>query len=402
MKTVALVGTFDSKGHEYAYLKELLEAQGLNTLTINAGVFESVFAADVENGEVAAAAGVDVADVIAKGDRAYATETMAKGLAKLVPQLYSEGRFNGILALGGSGGTALASAAMQPLPIGVPKLIVSTMASGDTARYVGTSDIIMMPSVVDVAGLNSISTKIFANAAFAMAGMMNYETDKELAKKPLIAATMFGVTTPAVTMAKEYLEDQGYEVLVFHATGSGGDSMEALIDGGFIEGVLDLTTTEFADKQMGGILRAGPRRLKGAGEAGIPQVVSVGALDMVNFGEWDSVPSQYKERNLYKHNPTITLMRTTVDENRGLGEEIAGLLNAAKGPTAMLLPLKGVSMIDAPGEAFYGPDEDEMLFSTLREKLNPEAVELIEYDNHVNDREFAEAAAKKLIELMGK
>lgn len=400
MKTIALVGTFDSKGNEYAYIKELIEAQGVATFTINCGVFKPVFQADVDNDAVAAAAGVDVQEVIKKEDRAFATETMSKGLAKLVPALYDEGKFDGILALGGSGGTALASAAMKGLPVGVPKMIVSTVASGDTSRYVGTSDITMMPSIVDVAGLNSISTKIFANAAFAMTGMVKFENTKTIAEKPLVAATMFGVTTPCVTMAKEYLEDKGYEVLVFHATGTGGNTMEALIDGGFIKGVLDLTTTEWADELVGGIFAAGPNRSTAAGRQGIPQIVSVGAVDMVNFGEYDSVPEKFAGRNLYKHNPSITLMRTTVDENKQMAHELAVRLNEAKGPAVMMLPLKGVSMIDAPDEAFYGPEEDAMLFDTLRQELDQDVVELIEMDNHVNDKEFAEAAAKKLIELM--
>ncbi|MFR2405851.1 MAG: Tm-1-like ATP-binding domain-containing protein, partial [Eubacterium callanderi] len=278
MKTIAIAGTFDSKGHEYAYVKDLIESLGLNTLTINTGVFEPVFEADVSNEEVAKAAGADIKEIAAKGDRAYATEILSKGMEILVPKLYQEGKFDGIISFGGSGGTSLVTPGMRKLPIGVPKVMVSTMASGDVSNYVGTSDIVMMPSVVDVAGLNSISTKIFANAAFAIAGMVKFEDTHVIEKKPLVAATMFGVTTPCLTAAQEYLEARGYEVLIFHATGTGGQSMEALVEGGFIEGVLDITTTEWADELVGGILAAGPHRLEAAGKMGIPQVVSVGAV----------------------------------------------------------------------------------------------------------------------------
>ncbi len=252
MKTIAIAGTFDTKGTEYLYLKELIENLGLKTLTINTGVFEPLFKPDVSSREVAAAAGVDIDILVTKKDRALATETLSKGMEKLVPELYKQGKFDGIISFGGSGGTSLVAPAMRALPIGVPKIIVSTMASGNTAQYVGTSDIVMMPSVVDVAGLNSISTKIFTNAAFAIAGMVKFENKKVIEKKPLVAATMFGVTTPCITAAREYLEASGYEVLVFHATGIGGRSMESLIESGFIEGVLDLTTTEWADEIIGG------------------------------------------------------------------------------------------------------------------------------------------------------
>ena len=400
MKTIAIAGTFDSKGHEYAYVKDLIESLGLNTLTINTGVFEPVFEADVSNEEVAKAAGADIKEIAAKGDRAYATEILSKGMEILVPKLYQEGKFDGIISFGGSGGTSLVTPGMRKLPIGVPKVMVSTMASGDVSNYVGTSDIVMMPSVVDVAGLNSISTKIFANAAFAIAGMVKFEDTHVIEKKPLVAATMFGVTTPCLTAAQEYLEARGYEVLIFHATGTGGQSMEALVEGGFIEGVLDITTTEWADELVGGILAAGPHRLEAAGKMGIPQVVSVGAVDMVNFGPMDSVPEKFKERNLYKHNPMITLMRTTIEENKEIRHVIAEKLSAAKGPATIMLPLKGVSGIDAEGEPFYGPEEDKMLFDTIRSEVNRDVVDLEEFDLHVNDKEFAEAAAQKLIDLM--
>ena len=400
MKTVALVGTFDSKGVEYAYVKKILEDLGVKVLTIHMGVFEPMFPPDVSNVDVAKAVGVDINEVVAKRDRAWATEVLSKGMEKLIPQLYRQGKFDGILAFGGSGGTSIATPAMRALPIGVPKLMVSTVASGNTSQYVGTSDIIMMPSVVDVAGLNSISTKIFTNAAFAIAGMVSYENKTVIEKKPLIAATMFGVTTPCVNFAREYLEARGYEVLIFHATGTGGRSMEDLVRAGFIEGVLDITTTEWADEVVGGVLTAGPNRLEAAGKLGVPQVVSVGALDMCNFGPIETVPSKFEGRNIYKHNPTVTLMRTTIEENKEIGHRIAEKLNMAKGSTILMFPLKGVSMIDAEGQAFYGKDEDIALFSTLRNEINPEVVKIEEYDMHINDKEFAEKAAQNLIDLI--
>ena len=289
---------------------------------------------------------------------------------------------------------------MQRLPVGVPKVMVSTLASGDTRPYVGIKDITMMYSVVDILGVNSLSSQILANAAFAVVGMVKGNKPKLDEHKPLIAATMFGVTTPCVTEARNFLEEHGYEVLVFHATGTGGKAMESLIEEGFIKGVLDITTTELCDELVGGVLSAGPDRLEAAGKKGIPQVVSTGALDMVNFGPIDSVPDKFKDRNLYKHNPTVTLMRTTVEENRKLAEIIAEKLNKAKGKTTLFLPLKGVSMIDVEGQPFYGPREDEMLFKTLREKIDENRVEIMEKDTDINDKEFAIMMAKKLINLI--
>ena len=325
---------------------------------------------------------------------------LLRGLEKLVPRLYAEGRFDGIISTGGSGGTALSTPAMRALPIGVPKVMVSTMASGNVAQYVGTSDIIMMPSVVDVEGLNVISMRVFSNAVNAVTGMVRDYKDIPDGDKPLIAATMFGVTTPCIKEAKAYLEERGYEVLVFHATGTGGRSMEALIEAGFVKGVLDLTTTEWCDELYSGVLNAGPNRLEAAGKMGIPQVVSVGALDMVNFGPWDTVPKEFKDRNLYKHNPTVTLMRTTAEENVGLGKIISQKLNMANGATVLMLPLKGVSGIDAEGQPFYGPEEDKALFDTLRNDVDKSKVEIVEVDQHINDPAFAKAAAQKLVDLM--
>lgn len=400
MKTVAVLGTFDTKGKELKFIKECIEEHGLKTLCINTGVFEPVVEPDISSAEVAAAVGADINAIVEKRDRATATEVLAKGTEKLIPQLYAEGRFDGIISIGGSGGTSLATPAMRQLPLGVPKVMVSTMASGDVSPYVGTSDIVMIPSVVDAEGLNDISKVIFSNAANAVVGMVQNRKEIESDGKPLLAATMFGVTTPCVKAAEDYLHEQGYDVLVFHATGTGGKCMEALIDQGFIKGVLDLTTTEWCDEVVGGVLNAGPDRLTAAGKNGIPQVVSVGALDMVNFGPMDTVPAQFKDRNLYKHNPTVTLMRTTADELKSIGHEIATRLTDATGKTTLMLPLKGVSMIDVEGQPFYDAEADKVLFDTLRTELADSNVEIVELDTDINDKEFAVAAAKKLISLL--
>ena len=403
MRTIAIAGTFDSKGAEYQYIKGLLEELGLRAYTIHTGVFEPIFEPDVSNGEVAAAAGYNLEEIAAKKDRSLAMEALAKGMETIVPKLYADGKFDGILSLGGSGGTSLATAAMRALPIGVPKLMVSTMASGDVERYVGTSDIIMMPSIVDVAGLNKISKMIFKNAVLAMAGMVSCGDklkNDTTEQKPLIAATMFGVTTPCIEQAKAYLEEKGYEVMVFHATGTGGKTMEALIDAGFFAGVLDLTTTEYCDEVVGGILAAGPDRCGAAIRQKVPQVVSVGACDMVNFGEMDSVPEQFRGRNLYKHNPAVTLMRTTVEENVEIAHRLAEKWNGTRRKMVLLLPKKGVSMIDAEGQPFDGPEERKTLFETLKKEIRNDNVEIVELDNNINDEHFALTAAKTLLELM--
>ena len=401
MKTIAIIGTFDTKGTEFEFIKKLVREQGLDTLCIHAGAFEPLFAPDVSNAEVAASVGVSMEEISSKRDRAFATDVMSRGAEKLIPELYAQGRFDGIISVGGSGGTSMATPAMRALPIGVPKVMVSTMASGNVSQYVGTSDVVMFPSVVDAEGLNAISMEIFSNAVNAVVGMVKNKKPLAHENKPIIAATMFGVTTPCIKTAKAYLEEQGYEVLVFHATGTGGRTMETLINAGFIKGVLDITTTEWCDELFGGVLNAGSHRLEAAGACGVPQVVSVGALDMVNFGPLDTVPEQYRGSNLYKHNPTVTLMRTTKEENIRLGEVIAEKLNAAKSPTALMLPLRGVSAIDGEGQPFNDPEADKALFDTLRANIGSN-VELIELDSNVNDDAFALAAAKKLLELMSR
>jgi uncharacterized protein (UPF0261 family) len=405
MATVVLLGTLDTKGKEYDYLRARLREQGVDVLLVDAGVFEPLIEADVGQDEVAAAAGTDVSALREADDRGAAVDAMGRGAAHVVARLHAEGRLDGILAVGGSGNSSIAAQAMRGLPVGVPKLIVSTLASGDTRPYVGATDVSMTYSVVDISGLNRISERILANAAGAIAGMAKVavgETEGGEGRPlgmPLIGATMFGVTTACVTRARERLEELGYEVLVFHATGTGGQSMEALARGGFLAGVLDITTTELADELVGGVLSAGPDRLEAAGELGLPQVVSLGALDMVNFGPRETVPPQFEGRNLYVHNPTVTLMRTTPEECAELGRQIARKLSAATGPTALFVPLKGVSMIATEGQAFYDAAADEALFRALREGLGPN-VEAHELDTDVNDPAFAEAMANRLHELI--
>ncbi|SKC73871.1 Tm-1-like ATP-binding domain-containing protein [Maledivibacter halophilus] len=400
-KKVIILGTLDTKGKEFKFIREIIESQGIDTIVINTGVKgQALCKADISNEEVAKAGGISISELIAQNDRGKAMDVMMKGAAEIVLNLYKEGIVGGIISLGGSAGTTIATYAMRVLPVGVPKLMVSTLASGDTTPYVGTKDITMMYSVVDISGINSFSSKILANAAYAISGMAKTVLPKMKEEKPLIGATMFGVTTPCVTKAREYLESKGYEVLVFHATGTGGKAMEDLIEGGFIKGVLDITTTEWCDELVGGVLSAGPNRLEAAGKKGIPQVVSTGALDMVNFGPIETLPEKFKSRNIYKHNASVTLMRTTIDENEKLGEIIAEKLNLSKGNTALFLPLKGVSLIDVEGQPFYGPKEDKALFNKLRENINREKVELIEMDMDINNEEFALAMAKKLIEMI--
>jgi len=399
-RTVVLVGTLDTKGDEYAYLCARLHLHGVNTLLVDAGTLEPPRTEpDIDRLEVAAAGGVDLDALIRARDRGEAVSAMARAAAALIRRLYDEGRCDGVLAAGGSGNTAIATAAMQALPVGVPKLMVSTVAAGNTRDYVGASDVAMMASVTDVAGINSISGRILANAAAAMAGMVQAPPLDLPEQRPLIAATMFGVTTPCVTAAREILEERGYEVLVFHATGTGGDAMEGLIDSGFITAVLDITTTELCDQLVGGVLAAGPNRLAVAGRKGLPQVVSLGALDMVNFGARDTVPSQFEGRNLYVHNPSVTLMRTTPEECAELGRIIAGKLSGASGPVALFMPLNGVSAIDVEGGPFHDPAADQALFDALRENLE-DHVELHELEHNVNDPEFARAMVDKLLEYV--
>jgi uncharacterized protein (UPF0261 family) len=395
LPTVVLLGTLDTKGREYAFLRDRVREQGVEVIVVDAGVGEPFgIEPDIARTELVP----NAAELWEAHDRGAAVTAMGDGAASVVRRLHEEGRLDGILAIGGSGGSSIAAAAMRELPVGVPKLIVSTLGSGDTRPYVGASDVSMTYSVVDIAGVNSISARIMANAAGAIAGMVKASVPP-LETKPLIGATMFGVTTPCVTRARERLEELGYEVIVFHATGTGGQSMETLARGGFLVGVLDVTTTELADELVGGVLSAGPDRLTAAGALGLPQVVSLGALDMVNFGPRETVPPQFEGRNLNVHNPTVTLMRTTPDECRELGRRIGRKLSAAKGPTALFVPLRGVSMIAVEGQPFYDAEADQALLDGLQETLAAH-VERHDLDSDINDGSFAVAMADRLHQLI--
>jgi uncharacterized protein (UPF0261 family) len=353
---------------------------------------------DIGAADVAGAAGETLSNLRKTGDRGTALSVMARGAANLAKQLHDNEKIHGVLSIGGSCGTAIGTAAMRELPVGFPKVMVSTMASGQVSSYVGLTDITMMHSVVDIAGINRISRRIFINAVGAICGMIEMP-EPTADDRPLVAATMFGVTTPCVERVRARLEKAGFEVLVFHATGAGGRAMEGLIDAGFIAGVADVTTTEWCDQLVGGILGAGETRLEAAGRAGIPQVVSCGALDMVNFGSIDTVPERFRSRKLHEHNPNVTLMRTTPEECTALGEIIARKLNDAKGPTTLILPLRGVSAMDKDGEPFHDIDADAALFDAIRRSVHP-SVHLIEMNHHINDPEFADAIADHLITSM--
>jgi len=404
--TVVLLGTLDTKTEEYRWVRDRLREADCEVLLVNVGTFaHGADLADIGAEEVARAAGAELDRLRDARDRGAAMDAMATGAAVVVRRLFDEGRLDGLLAIGGSGGSSVAARALQALPVGVPKLLVSTMASGDVRPYVGDADVTLMYSVVDISGINRLSRAVLGNAAAAVAGMahryarLRGETGSGDDRK-LVAATMFGLTTPAVDEARDHLTGLGYEVLVFHATGSGGRAMEALAASGMLDGVLDLTTTELADDLVGGVLTAGPDRLEAAGRAGIPQVVSVGALDMVNFGPRDTVPEKFADRKFLVHNPTVTLMRTTRDEMAELGARIGGKLSRATGPVEVFLPLKGVSGIDVEGGPFADPDADAACFTALRDALKDTGVPVHDVDAAINDPGFGRAAAEALHRLI--
>ncbi len=400
VKTIVVVGSLDTKGHEFAYVKQMIEQHGLNTLVVDFGVLEDpVFKPNIDRYQVAIAGGGDLEYLLSGDHKDEAMKTMAEGLCVVVRKLFDDGRLDGILGMGGGGGTSIATAAMRTLPYGVPKMMLSTMAGGDVSEYTGIKDITLMPSVVDVAGFNPISRKIYANAAGAIAGMVMQESPSADEDKPLIAASMFGNTTKSVDRARQRIENEGYDVLVFHATGTGGKTMESLISEGFIEGSLDITTTELADEVCGGVLSAGPDRCMAASRAGIPAVIVPGCVDMANFFSVDSVPEKYKKRNLYKWNPNITLLRTNIEENKQIGNMIADAANASTAPVAIILPLHGVSMLDSPGGDFWDPEADNACFEAIKENLNP-GIPVVEMENNINDVEFSDKVAATLLDML--
>ncbi|HPP14125.1 MAG TPA: Tm-1-like ATP-binding domain-containing protein [Acetomicrobium flavidum] len=400
-KQVVVIGALDTKGEDFAFIKERIEERGFKAIVVDVGVMgEPPFKPDVDADAVAKAGGESLSSLRAKGDKGNAMVVMTRGAAEIAKKLYAEGRLDAIFGMGGSAGTAIISAAMRALPLGVPKVLVSTVASGDTKPYVGTKDIVMIPSIVDVAGVNVISAEIYSRAVGAIVGMLETEIPK-VESKPLIAASMFGNTTQLINQCRDIMERADFEVMVFHATGTGGMTMEDLIENGYFVGALDLTTTELADELCGGVMSAGPKRLTAAGLKGIPQVVAPGCLDMVNFWAVDTVPEKYKSRKLYPWNPNVTLMRTTPEENAKLGQIMAQRLNQSKGPTAVFFPLKGLSQLDSPGGEFWWPEADMALLETLKQNLRKD-IPLIEVDANINDPEFAKAATDKMLEFLAK
>ena len=390
MATVVLVGTLDTKGREYGRLRDLVRAQGAECLLVDAGILgPPAIVPDVDAATVAAAGGAELEALRVGGDRGAAVAAMTAGLAETARRLHAEGRLGAIAAIGGSGGTALATAAMRALPFGVPKLMVSTIASGDVSAYVQGCDIAMLHPVVDLVGDNVVVERVLRSTAAAVVAMAHAAAAPPPASgRPVVAATMFGVTTPCVTAARELLVAAGDEVLTFHATGVGGDAMERLIAAGLVDAVLDVTTTELADALVGGIHPAGPERLRSAGRRGIPQVVSVGATDMVNFGPPHTVPEHLRERRIVCHNPMVTLVRTTPEECAAIGATIAERLGAGTGPVSVHLPLRGVSALSVEGGPFHDPAADRALFDAIREASGA-AVEVVEVDCDINHPRFA-------------
>jgi uncharacterized protein (UPF0261 family) len=404
MTAVALVGTLDTKGPDFAFLADRLRAAGAEVLVIDAGTGEpDGLIPDIDGEAVAAAAGSTRAGLRAAADRGRAVTEMGRGAAAVVADLVAQGRVGGVLAAGGSGGSSIAAQVMAGLPVGLPKLLVSTMASGDVSPYVGAKDVCIMYSVVDVAGINRISRLVLGNAAAAMAGMVAAQAGlpaTDPGDRPLIAASMFGVTTPAVETARARLAELGYEVLVFHATGAGGRALEALAEARLVSGVLDLTTTELADDLVGGVLSAGPDRLTAAGAAGLPQVIAPGALDMVNFGPPGTVPGQFGGRLFFEHNPAVTLMRTTAGEMAELGGRIGRKTAAATGLAEVFWPERGISALDAEGQPFWDPAADAACLAALDRELTAAGRTLRRVDAHINDPRFATAMADRLHQMI--
>lgn len=399
-KYVVLAGALDTKHVEYAFVRDRLASHGIVSILLDFGVLGNAgIVADIDRATVATAGGVSIESLQASHDRNTAMVAMATGAAKEVSRLHDEGKVGGLIVLGGSNAGYAMSRIAHSLPFGVPKILVSTIVAGDTRPYVGTSDLMMMYPVVDIAGINSISATVLAHAADACAGMLLAPKVEVASATGSIGATMFGVTTECVAEVQGILHSDGWEVHAFHATGVGGQAMEAMIRDGLFDGIADITTTELADEMIGGVCSAGPDRLTAAGELGIPQVVSVGALDMVNFGALDTVPAKYRGRLLYAHNPAVTLMRTNAEECAALGRELARKVNAATGPTEIVIPLRGFSQISVKGAPFYDPTADKALIDALSEALAP-GIPLHLVDTEINDPVFAEKVAQHLIRML--
>ncbi|HSR33513.1 MAG TPA: Tm-1-like ATP-binding domain-containing protein [Anaerolineae bacterium] len=401
-KPIAIIGTLDTKGQEVGYIRDLIQRLGCQAWVIDPGVLgQPAIAADCAREAVARAGGSDLDDLIAAGDKGRAIQTMIDGTRAIVVQLYAEGKLGGVIAVGGGQGTAIGTTAMQALPIGVPKVMISTIASGQNVfePYVGTTDVTLMHSVADILGINTITRKVFANAAAAVVAMVEASESIEESDRTTLGATMLGLTTPCVLRAKELLDAQGYELVAFHPNGTGGRSMERLIDAGVIQGVMDISTQELTGHVCHGLFDAGPDRLTAAGRHGIPQVVAPGGTDYVVLGPLSSLTGEQRSRALIIHNPNMTLVRTAKDEMAEIGRLIAGRLNAACGPTSVLIPMGGFSYSDRPGHAFYDPEADAALIEALETELAPQ-VQFFKVDAHINDPAFAEAVAGKMRELM--
>lgn len=405
-KTILVIGAFDTKGEEYKYVIDTIKARGHQVLSVNTGVLGStdLFPVDVEADRVAGNGNGDLEQLRQNKDRGEAMKVMCAGAAATVKQLHAENTFDGIFGMGGTGGSTVVCAAMRELPFGFPKLCVSTTAGGDVSAYVGTRDITMMPSIVDVAGLNRISKMVFSRAAGAICGMADTAVEENSAdEKPIIAASMFGNTTECVDDCREQLTAKGYEVLVFHCTGTGGRTMEALVEEGLVDKVLDITTTEWADTICGGVFDAGDTRLDAAGKAGVPHLIVPGCIDMANFGGPETIPDKYKGRLFYEWNPSVTLMRTNKDENYTMGQIFAEKANAAKSPVAFLIPTAGLSILDSKDDdgnpqLFWDPKADQAFLEGLKSRLNPD-IPVEEMSVKINDQAFARRAVEKLLEL---
>jgi uncharacterized protein (UPF0261 family) len=401
MKTVVIPGALDTKGADYEFLVRGVRSHAVDTLTIDFGVLgDPPFTPDITNAKVARAGGAELTELRQSKDKTLAMRVMAEGLSRILSRLRKEGRLDGVCGMGGSGSTTILSAGLRALPIGIPKLLISTVASGDVSSYVGSADVTLMHSVVDVAGLNRISREIYTNAAAAIAGMVQAIRPESSGERPLVAASMFGNTTACIDRARASLDAAGWEVLVFHATGSGGRTMQRLASEGLLAGLIDLTTTELADEVCGGVFSAGPERVQIGASTAIPVVLAPGCVDMCNFGPRASVPSRYSSRLLYEWNATVTLMRTTIEENRTIGELIAQTANRCAGQALVLLPLGGVSMLDSEGGPFWDPVADKACFDAIRSNLKP-GIAVIEVDRNINDPIFADRAAQAFLELSG-
>jgi len=396
-KNIYVVGTFDTKADELRYVAQLIRDQDLSAILVDISTHQPSTHADI-SAKTVAACHPEGEESVFTGDRGQAVSRMAQAFKHFI---LSRKDIGGVIGLGGSGGTAMIAQGMRALPVGTPRIMVSTVAAGDVSAYVGPNDIAMLYSITDIAGLNRISRTVLSNAAHAIVGMVRHQQPIATDDKPALGLTMFGVTTPCITQTVEQLQAD-FECLVFHATGIGGQSMEKLAESNFFAGILDITTTEVCDLLFGGILPATPDRFGFLAHSPLPYVGSCGALDMVNFAALDTVPEKYRQRNLYVHNPQITLMRTTVEENEMIGKWIGERLNRSIGPVRFLLPLGGVSLLDAPGQPFYDKQADEALFHAIESTVEVTPLrQIIKVPHAINAPEFSAEIVKQFNEING-